>query len=42
MWTEEKLEELLAAPTPALVDDMRRIDGDILVLGAGGKMGPSL
>lgn len=42
MWTEEKLEELLATPTPALVDDMRRIDGDILVLGAGGKMGPSL
>lgn len=42
MWTEEKLENLLATPSPALVEDMGRLDGDILVLGAGGKMGPSL
>ena len=42
MWTEEKLEDLLTAPSSALVEDMSRIDGDILVLGAGGKMGPSL
>ena len=38
----EELEARLATPDPALVDDLARLDGDILVLGAGGKMGPSL
>jgi nucleoside-diphosphate-sugar epimerase len=37
-----ELEERLATPSAALVADMARLDGDILVLGAGGKMGPSL
>ena len=36
------LEELLARPSAALVADLGRLDGDILVLGAGGKMGPTL
>jgi nucleoside-diphosphate-sugar epimerase len=39
---EAALEELLSRPTPALVETMARLDGDVLVLGAGGKMGPSL
>jgi nucleoside-diphosphate-sugar epimerase len=38
----DSLEELLSRPSPALVDDLAAIEGDILVLGAGGKMGPSL
>lgn len=43
MFTNEAaLEELLATPSPALVADLARLDGDLLVLGAGGKMGPSL
>lgn len=42
MWTEERLNELLTTPSAALIEDMKRIKGDILVLGAGGKMGPSL
>ena len=42
MWTEEKLDALLTEPSPALVEDMKRIKGDIMVLGAGGKMGPTL
>ena len=42
MWTETKLNELLTAPSPALVSDMNRLPGDLMVLGAGGKMGPSL
>ena len=42
MWTEERLGELLTTPSEALTADMERLDGDILVLGAGGKMGPSL
>ena len=37
-----ELEERLATPSSALVSDLARLDGDILVLGAGGKMGPSL
>ena len=38
----EVLEELLSRPTPAVVDMMRRLDGDIIFLGAGGKMGPTM
>jgi nucleoside-diphosphate-sugar epimerase len=38
----ESLEELLSRPSGALVDDLAAVDGEILVLGAGGKMGPNL
>ncbi len=40
--TEAELEQLLSQPTGALVDALRALDGDIMILGAGGKMGPSL
>jgi len=36
------LEDFMTAPTPDLVADMKSIEGDILVLGVGGKMGPTL
>jgi nucleoside-diphosphate-sugar epimerase len=36
------LEAFMSEPTPALVADLERIDGDIMVLGVGGKMGPTL
>ncbi len=39
---ESQLEELLAAPSAADVDCLRRLSGDVMILGAGGKMGPSL
>ena len=39
---ETMLERLLATPRPELVADLRRGSGDLVVLGAGGKMGPSL
>ena len=42
MWTEAKLNELLTTPSQALIDDIKKIKGDITVLGAGGKMGPTL
>jgi len=42
MWTEEKLNELLTTPSDALIEDMKKIQGDIMILGAGGKMGPTL
>ncbi len=38
----EELEHLLSEPTPAAVDAMRRMTGDLLVLGVAGKMGPTL
>jgi dTDP-4-dehydrorhamnose reductase len=36
------LEDLLSEPPPRLVELFRQLEGDILVLGAGGKMGPTL
>jgi len=39
---EDALEELLSRPTPALTAALALAPGDIVVLGAGGKMGPSL
>ena len=38
----EALEEFMTAPTPALVRDLAGLAGDIMVLGVGGKMGPTL
>lgn len=40
--TTEQLEAVLAEPSPELVEDMGRLDGDVMLLGAAGKMGPSL
>ena len=42
MRTIPDLETLLAAPSDDLVRDFATIDGDLIVLGVGGKMGPSL
>jgi nucleoside-diphosphate-sugar epimerase len=42
MQSIEALEELLSRPSAADIDAMARLDGDLLVLGAGGKMGPTL
>jgi nucleoside-diphosphate-sugar epimerase len=39
---EEHLEEMLAEPTPELVHDLAQVDGDIIVLGIAGKVGPTL
>ncbi len=37
-----QLEDALSTPTPGVIEALRRLPGDIIVLGAGGKMGPSL
>lgn len=42
MKTLAELEEFMTEPSLALVNDMKMIEGDILILGVGGKMGPSL
>ncbi len=40
--TEEELDELLTRPTAGSLRGVRSLDNDLVVLGAGGKMGPSL
>ena len=40
--TLEELEENLSTPSEGVVQAMSQMDGDLLILGAGGKMGPSL
>ncbi|MEO7145091.1 MAG: NAD-dependent epimerase/dehydratase family protein [Bryobacteraceae bacterium] len=40
--TEEQLEELLSRPSADDIAALARMDGDLVVLGAAGKMGPSL
>ena len=36
------LEDGLSAPDDAVVEDLAAVEGDIVIVGAGGKMGPSL
>jgi nucleoside-diphosphate-sugar epimerase len=40
--TDEQLGELLTRPRPVLVDFIKTLSGPLIVLGAGGKMGPTL
>jgi dTDP-4-dehydrorhamnose reductase len=37
-----ELETLLSEPTPHTIDTIARLDGDMLLLGVAGKMGPTL
>ena len=37
-----QLDELLSEPTPAVIETMRRLKGDMILLGVAGKMGPTL
>lgn len=39
---EDQLEDFLSQPDQRVTDTMGRMEGDLLLLGAGGKMGPSL
>jgi nucleoside-diphosphate-sugar epimerase len=36
------LDELLCRPSQALIDDLAKVSGDIMILGVAGKMGPTL
>ncbi|HEY2249315.1 MAG TPA: NAD-dependent epimerase/dehydratase family protein, partial [Bradyrhizobium sp.] len=36
------LDDLLCRPSQPLIDDLNKVQGDIMVLGVGGKMGPTL
>jgi len=39
---EAMLDDMLSAPSDALVETLAKLDGDITILGVGGKMGPTL
>jgi hypothetical protein len=36
------LDDLLCRPSQALIDDLDKVDGDLMILGVAGKMGPTL
>ncbi|MGE0780102.1 NAD-dependent epimerase/dehydratase family protein [Mycolicibacterium sp.] len=38
----DDIERDLTTPTPELIDEIAQLDGDIVVLGVGGKVGPSV
>jgi nucleoside-diphosphate-sugar epimerase len=38
----DQLDDLLSKPTPGVIQTLGELDGDVLVLGVGGKMGPTL
>src|SRR5689334_22886246 len=40
--TEAALEDRLSEPTPAVIETLARVPGDIIFLGVAGKMGPTL
>lgn len=40
--TVEQLSEVMSRPTPEVVQAMAEMEGDLLILGVGGKMGPTL
>jgi dTDP-4-dehydrorhamnose reductase len=36
------LDELLSRPTDGLIEFMKNLDGDLMIIGAGGKIGPTM
>ena len=40
--SQDELDELLTRPQPELITFIRNLPGPLLILGAGGKMGPTL
>ncbi len=38
----DHLEEVMTAPAPELVAELARFEGDLIILGVGGKIGPTL
>ena len=40
--SEGELEEFMTTPASTLVGEMKKVEGDLMILGVGGKMGPTL
>ena len=39
---EESLEEFMSRPSGRLINSLKKLEGNIMILGVGGKMGPTL
>ncbi|MGE0757852.1 MAG: epimerase, partial [Pirellulaceae bacterium] len=37
-----QLDDMLSTPTPRVLETLRQLSGDVMILGVGGKMGPTL
>lgn len=40
--TDDDLDDWLSHPTDGVIQSLNRLSGDLVILGAGGKMGPTL
>lgn len=40
--TKEMLQNVMTEPSTALIEDVKKLKGDIMILGAGGKIGPTM
>ncbi|MGA7328035.1 MAG: epimerase, partial [Rhodomicrobium sp.] len=40
--TVEELDDFMSSPSKALIHDLDQVPGDIMIIGAGGKMGPTI
>jgi len=40
--TAPQLDEILSRPSESLISSMKRLAGDVMILGAGGKIGPTM
>jgi nucleoside-diphosphate-sugar epimerase len=40
--TVDELDDFMTTPSTRLIEDLARVDGDLMILGVGGKMGPTL
>ena len=40
--SKETLQQMMTQPSPELIRDVKRLDGDLMIIGAGGKVGPTL
>jgi nucleoside-diphosphate-sugar epimerase len=40
--TEDQIEKVMTTPNPQVIKSISNLEGDIMVLGGGGKMGPTL
>lgn len=40
--TEDELDDQLSTPSPGVVETLAAVQGDVVILGAGGKVGPTL
>lgn len=40
--SESEIDNIMSSPTPEVIETLTKIEGDLIILGCGGKMGPTL